>query len=142
MRAHPSTKSDAGGRTLSRRPFFRTDPRHDQSLLLPYQGVLVPTVVVDSIGGYYRPGLSAYDVLCRAEDGRYYLAREVSRDRAFTGNGRRPAFALPPGRHWLRVKRLSLRAALLHVTGGCGYPLRQDLWTALAATSTKEASAR
>ena len=141
MRAHPSTRPAAGGRTLSRQPLFRTDPQKGHELLLPYAGRLVPAVVMTGVGGYYRSGFSAYDALCRTPDGRYFLVREVEQDRVPMYPGERPAFRLPRGHHWLRVKRVSLCAAMLHALGDCDDPLRQDLWDAMAAVSTRATAA-
>lgn len=87
-------------------------------------GRKVNVVVVNVSGGYYKPGLGYESVLCRALDGSaYYLAHEIDADR-LKERGEPPVRLRLP---WMRVKRLSVRTAMLYVLNwGTSRVVRQD----------------
>lgn len=123
--------------TLCPDRFFNGDPESGEEYPLPYGGRLVDAVVVTGIGGYYKPGYGFGEALCRSADGSYFLVREVARswkwreDRGIYGWDHRQ-FTLPADHFWLRVKKLTFRAALLYVTNGMSREFREDVFALLA----------
>ena len=125
-------------RSLTKCSSLDPEPRVGHNSSLPYCGALISAVVMDAISGYYRRGISGTDALCRKAGGEYFLVREVYRDdlessyvRPPALRFRSPAFRLPIGRYWLRVKRLSLRAALCYASRDCDDTLHADFLSAV-----------
>ena len=80
-------------------------PANDAQATVVHAGRRVPVVVMGTMDGMQRPGVSGEDVLCRAEDGgSYYLVRQTCRG--------------TPHPRWGRV-RLPTRLRRRWVRDGC-----------------------
>lgn len=106
-------------RSLNTERFFDGDPQLGESYGLPYGKRVIGGEVVHHIGGFYREGIDMIEAVLRTKAGHYFLAREVYAESANYMEGYTPpapAFAMPQGTYWLRIKRLTLKAALLMST--------------------------
>lgn len=113
-------------RHLSPDRLFRRDPEAGQRVVVSYNGHRVAVTVMDATAGWYKPGFSFADALCRAEDGRYFLVREVGNDRLNDPAGP-PRFCLPADQYWLRVRRLSFACAARWLLRGCDKAARSEI---------------
>ena len=117
---------------VSRKRFFHGDPEAGEEYGLPYRGQRIKAVIVDGVGGYYKPGYHFGDALCRSAAGEYFLVREVSRDRIEPHYWQKRRFDLAAGRFWLRVKKLSFRCALQYATSNMDESFLGDIDQAMA----------
>ena len=109
-------------------------PHTDDFGAVFYKGKRRSVVIVATSGGYYKPGLSHEDSLCRAEDGScYYLVRETERDRIDEND---PDMGIKPRANVrVRVKRLSVGCGLLCALAfGASRLLRDDFRQLLSRT--------
>ena len=105
------------------------DAETGDEILLPYAGGEVAVQVVDTVGGWYKPGYASADAICRSEAGEYFLAREIYLDPLGEGE---PEFHLPGEGRWLRVKQISFKTAMLYVCRCTASVFKQDVLEILA----------
>lgn len=124
---------------MTKRSFLGLDVEVNNYYRLPFAGSAVDTTAVHVQNGYYKPGYRFSQAVCRTDEGGYFLAREISRYDWGTGAEDVPDFTLPGNGHWLRVKRLTLRGALLFALEHSGAEFRTDVLTFLEAAAPASA---